>query len=277
VKEKNRFIPKYSVYKNFSALSLEQLIRKSIPEQYSSNFNVYVRLEPPVQSQFSLYRNVLPVHTSIHTKNDKRAIKSAIARFQTHMIWQSGLRECMRWVSSMELKKKRFFDFVMRLREDALIIRNMLISSKWFRNKIVSLETGSNGGINDHAIIVDRFYADNIFRGLTEGYYLNHVAHGDYWGNPERLFNKLAYFYGVAVMNRPMCTYPIISIYKPFNSSHCAIDNFSNRYVNKENILKSCKNKETLSKWRDFDFHAINHGKFKYYELETMLLKQQRI
>ena len=48
-----------------------------------------------------------------------------------------------------------------------------------------SADLGSYRGINDHNLVLDRKWADVLFRGLTEDYYFNKTNRHVMWGNPE--------------------------------------------------------------------------------------------
>ena len=52
-------------------------------------------------------------------------------------------------------------------------------------NPPTSADLGSYRGINDHNLVLDRKWADVLFRGLTEDYYFNKSNRHVMWGNPE--------------------------------------------------------------------------------------------
>merc|ERR1719224_426191 len=100
------------------------------------------------------------------------------------MRWQGGLRECVKWMQNVEVENRKHFDFVMRLREDTYVISKYYMFTRSYINRINTLKEDNFGGLNDHDIIIDRKYADVMFRGLTEDYYFQegkNSSHGERW------------------------------------------------------------------------------------------------
>ena len=121
VKHIDRFKSENALYRNSSSEDLEKLIVHGIsPNVNSSNFKVRVRLEPPIQNKYTLTSiDTVPVSAPYDISDrDKKLKKSqfdrAFDRFQSHMRWQAGLRECMKWVQEIEILERNIFDFVMR-------------------------------------------------------------------------------------------------------------------------------------------------------------------
>ena len=87
------------------------------------------------------------------------------------------------------------------------------------------------GGINDHTLIVDREYADSLFRGLIEDYYFDIASHGEFWCNPETLLRRMAVYYEVKIVLISPCNFPFLPIFKRQNGTHW---NFWGNLKNKE-------------------------------------------
>lgn len=61
------------------------------------------------------------------------------------------------------------------------------------------MKSGSFRGINDHNLVLDRQYADILYRGLVEDYYLNDTLQDVFWGNAERRISLLVSAYNIPV------------------------------------------------------------------------------
>lgn len=94
-------------------------------------------------------------------------------RFQIHMRWRESLRECMLMVEKEEILKRKFYDVIIRIREDSFVLKALPILQWLHRGKVTSDKLFNFDGVNDHTLIVPREYAEKIFRGSIEDYYLN--------------------------------------------------------------------------------------------------------
>ena len=189
---------------------------------YKENFSLYIKLAPPLSKDFLMFPGEPPVAPVTLTRDPEKDLNSASKRFQSHMRWQSGLRECMRWIDEVEVEKRIFFDYVIRLREDSFIFRPFYLKPYIYeRFPLSSLGVNGMGGINDHTLIVARKFADSLLRGLSEDYYFNlKKSRGSYWLNPETLIRRMASFYGASVKLFSVCEFPFISIHKRENQTH---------------------------------------------------------
>ena len=91
----------------------------------------------------------------------------------------------VRWVQEKENELKVFYDLVVRFRDDTYALGPWILDSTYL-NYVTSLDFGSFRGINDHNIVIDRKWLDDLFRGLTEDYYFNHTKNEPRWDNAER-------------------------------------------------------------------------------------------
>jgi hypothetical protein len=76
-------------------------------------------------------------------------------------------------ISRFEIRSDSLFDIVIRLRDDAFALENWSINASSIKGYIVTENRYQFGGLNDHTITIDRLYADDVFRGGIEDYYLN--------------------------------------------------------------------------------------------------------
>mmetsp|Transcript_11101 Transcript_11101/g.10036 ORF Transcript_11101/g.10036 Transcript_11101/m.10036 type:complete len:201 (-) Transcript_11101:1560-2162(-) len=147
-------------------------------------------------------------------------IEKAADRFQNNMRWLSGLRDCMKWVQKIEYEQQMFYDLVVRLRDDSYVFDNWILNYEWYGNKLTSARTASFRGVNDHNFVVDRKYADELFRGLTEDYYFNKSLAHDHWGNPEHRIYLIANAYNIPIQNNTICQQPIVPLRGLYDSNH---------------------------------------------------------
>jgi hypothetical protein len=130
-KRASRFNAAQALYSRYSGDRLSSFILKQIPEELSSRFEVHVRLEPPIASKYPSRDPWPPVCATKPSHDSVKDERSAWRRFHSHLMWQAGLRQCVLWVQQNEVKKRRFFDFFVRLIDKILISRN--ISEDIFR------------------------------------------------------------------------------------------------------------------------------------------------
>ena len=83
----------------------------------------------------------------------------------------------------------------------------------------ISLRIGHRG-INDHNLVVDRKYADVLFRGLTEDYYFNKTNRMVLCGNPEHRIYQVATAYKVNIRTATLCKQPLIPLRASHNATH---------------------------------------------------------
>lgn len=211
----SRFAIEDNPYINITSDGLSDSIRKQVPPMYESvdRFRVYTRLEAPQRMEHVLTSDKSPVHD----------FEGSTRRFQHHMRWQGGLRECVKWMQATEVENRKHFDFVMRLREDTYVISKFYMFIRGYRNRIITLKEDNFGGLNDHDIIIDRKYADTMFRGLVEDYYFQEArnsSHGVQWGNPESLLKRMANYYSIDSAEKSICLFPFMPINGHLNASH---------------------------------------------------------
>lgn len=209
-----------SLYQDFdSQLMTSYIIGKlaKVP-QAKTQFKVKVRLETPSQDEFQIVDGFVPVadkvvKTKHHDGGDNlKGIEPASVRFQNNMRWLGGLRECVRWMQHTEYEEKKFFDLVVRLRDDTFALGPWLLSKEVYSHALTSSSTGNFRGINDHNFVVDRQWADTLLRGFTEDYYFNNSLAGVSWGNPEHRIYMLCQVYGVPVQSVSLCEQPLVPV-----------------------------------------------------------------
>lgn len=178
------------------------------------------------------------------------------------MRWQSGLRECVKWMEEIEVTQRQHYDFVMRLREDTYVFSKFYLSPKGYANKLSSLGMNGYGGINDHNLIVDRIHADKMFRGMTEDYYFQtgeHSSHGYFWGTPENLIKRMTMFYGVETSLKSICLFPFATIFARINHTHFDMRAYGNNGIHKR-FLEKCKKRIKFSTIIITVFLHLRHG-----------------
>lgn len=209
----------------------------------------WVKFEPPPQYNFQVVGEQIPVTDKIIKKPEKKmsgemlpegGIEKAEVRFQNNMRWLSALRYCVKWMQKEEYHQGIFYDLVVRLRDDTYAFGPWLLSYNTYAGHLVSAKTASFRGINDHNFVVDREFADDLFRGLTEDYYFNETLSEVMWGNPESRIQQLAEAYNIPIRNNTICDQPLIPLRGKQDDDHWAIHaSYASR------LLEECDDKET--------------------------------
>lgn len=107
-----------------------------------------------------------------------------------------------------------------RLRDDTLAFGKWYLTYEKLGNALTSAKTGSFRGVNDHNFVIDRKWADILFRGFTEDYYFNDTLAKEQWGNPEHRIYQLATANHIRIQNESICEQPLIPLRGKHNSSH---------------------------------------------------------
>ena len=146
-------------------------------------------------------------------------------RFQCHMRWLMGLRDCHEWMENFELKiKKKKFHFVMRLRDDTFVYQPFVFNTAKYKGKFVSTKFNSWGGLNDHNLIADRSISNVMFRRMVEEYYTSKNSVILKWqkndDSPEKYFKSQARQNGVNIYLEDVCSYPFIPIFSAGRNGH---------------------------------------------------------
>ena len=162
-----------------------------------------------------------PVKDKAFTGHDgpKSNFESASSRFQNNMRWMAGLRDCVKWVMDTEQQQGWHYDLVVRLREDTYALGPWLLDSS-YQHALTSSLSGTFKGINDHNFVIDRLWADTLFRGLTEDYYFNSTLEKVFWGNPEGRIRQLAEAYSIPIKGKTICQQPLIPLRGLVNESY---------------------------------------------------------
>jgi len=193
------------IYNNYSNSELKQLVINQFENHV--NISLHVRLEPPEVTEYPV---IGPRPFNCLTRRS----------FQNLMHWQAGLRNCVKWVEAHEIRHKLFYDFVVRLREDTYAFAAWKFDSTHFKNALTSQSSGNWAAVNDHNLVIDRIYADKIFRGIIEDYYLNRDRVKLECVAPEHQILKLSQYYHIPKKEKNGCDMPLIPLRGEFNATH---------------------------------------------------------
>ena len=245
-----------SLYRNFTSKKLRMYIEKHIGEAVTrlgqlnhqhhfqqlkpptTSMTVRVRLQPPAQSNFTAVKGIVPVDIKTgpfqgpRVEGDK---EPAETRFQNNMRWMSGLRECTRWMQTTEHHQGWFYDLVVRLRDDTYVFGPWLLTPEKYKGAFVTAQIASNFGVNDHNFVVDREWADTVFRGITEDYYFNESLDNTHWINPEHRIYEVAKTKNVPFRFNDVCEMPLVPLRGKKSSTHWRIHT-----TYKQNLLDDC-------------------------------------
>ena len=245
-----------SLYRNFTSKKLRMYIEKHIGEAVTrlgqlnhqhhfqqlkpptTSMTVRVRLQPPAQTNFTAVKGIIPVDIKTgpfqgpRVEGDK---EPAETRFQNNMRWMAGLRECTRWMQTTEHHQGWFYDLVVRLRDDSYVFGPWLLTSEKYKGAFVTAQIAANFGVNDHNFVVDREWADTVFRGITEDYYFNESLDNTHWINPEHRIYEVAKTKNVPFRFNDVCEMPLVPLRGKKSSTHWRIHS-----TYKQNLLDDC-------------------------------------
>lgn len=213
-----------------SALELkehvDELINKNLYQvglKPEGQITVRTRFEEPAQKNFSVRNNKYPVTDKTgpdHASVTKLGYEPAAVRWQNNMRWLAGVRECVRWIQKTELEQRWFYDVIIRFRDDSYAFGPWLLNEEMYKGGFVSTIFGVHFGVNDHNFAIDRYWADQLFRGVTEDYYFNETLDIYSWGNPERRIYKVATTNKIRLLNTTLCEQPIVPLRGRHNETH---------------------------------------------------------
>ena len=218
-------------YVDFSERKMESFIAQTVySAKLGDQFVSHVRLESPSQDIFEVIDEFIPVldkeiNTDAQiTKDDigvnKKMFESGSIRFQNNLQWMGGVRDCVKWVQDREMEQRLFYDIIVRLREDTLVFDKWMFDRKKVKGFLTSADLGSYNGINDHNLVVDRKWADTLFRGMIEDYYFNRTSRHQMWNNTEHHIYQIASDYSVEIQTASMCDMPLVPLRSKFISTH---------------------------------------------------------
>ena len=216
-------------FATYNAKKMHAFIMKRVAlANIGDRFQSRVRLEPPSQNIFDVVNDFVPVddktighqNTKDGVGENKEGIETAADRFQNNLRWMNGLRDSVKWMQAAEQEQGYFYDLVVRLRDDTLAFSPWIFDGDEMKNSLTSQNLGSYRGINDHNLVVDRKYADVLFRGLTEDYYFNKTNRMVLWGNPEHRIYQVATAYKVNIRTATICKQPLIPLRASHNATH---------------------------------------------------------
>ena len=234
----------------YNASKLEQLIaHKAKGQPWAKNFKFYVRLEKPGQPYFQVVGGMIPVETKkiVNVEYEREhgllgagdGIEPASQRFQNNMRWLGGLRDCVKWTMQREYEERKFYDIVVRLRDDTLAFGKWKFFQERYLGALTSARVGSFRGVNDHNFVIDRRWGDTLFRGLTEDYYFNATFEKVMWGNPEHRIEMMARALNVPILNTTICEEPLIPLRGRHNDTHWLL-----HASYRDNLLAECNNRK---------------------------------
>lgn len=222
-----------SLFGNYdSEKMLAYLNKKAELAGVSDKFVSRVRLEEPGQLVYQIVGGHIPVDDKVVNQHklggaeklgsgeNKEGFEPAAVRFQNNMRWLGGLRDCVRWVQDTEYEQGWFYDFVVRLRDDTLAFDEWIITPEKYQLALTSARTGGFRGINDHNFVIDRKWADTLFRGFTEDYYFNKSLIHESWGNPEHRIYQVATANNIPIRNTTICEQPLMPLRGKYNNTH---------------------------------------------------------
>jgi hypothetical protein len=123
---------------------LENYVSKKTEKyNFGDKFKSHIRLEAPSQIEFQVFDGFIPLDakkilkSSAHNQKGKNeeGIETAAARFQNNLRWMNGLRDCVKWMQSMEQEEGFFYDMVVRLRYDTFAFADWVLDSNKYNTR----------------------------------------------------------------------------------------------------------------------------------------------
>ena len=99
---------------NQSVHSSLKLHTNDVKNKSSGNFVLRTSIQTPVMKEY------VPIQGLPENCTNKD-------RFQIHMRWRESLRECMLMVEQEEVVQRKFYDIIIRIREDSFVLKALPI------------------------------------------------------------------------------------------------------------------------------------------------------
>jgi hypothetical protein len=202
------------LYSRFTAPQLQTFLTEYTRAPGPARFRAEVVLDSrPEPYRFARYGDVDPLHP---LEDDLTADQ----RFQLNFAMLKQLRSCLQLVQAAELRERSFFDYVVRLRDDSVAFADWALTPQVWGESLVDVAECSWGAINDHTFVVARRFADAMFRGPVEDYYLENKATKAVFGTSEVMLLHVALFHKVPLLIVPVCQMPLVPLRGLANATH---------------------------------------------------------
>lgn len=193
--------------------TLSALAKVGLGNYVAGHFRVFASFATTADHVFEIIGNksVLPIGGDF----------GGAVRFQRNFAMLSLLRTCMLTLADREVRDRRFYDFVIRLRDDSLVYAPWVLRPDVYAHNLMDVGVGYDGvggfgGVNDHTMVVDRLHADHMFRSPLEDYYLASPESGTdqprVLRNTEILLFDTAKRKGVPIKLVSLCEMPTVPI-----------------------------------------------------------------
>eukprot|EP00191_Tetraselmis_sp_GSL018_P015961 CAMPEP_0177595766 /NCGR_PEP_ID=MMETSP0419_2-20121207/10570_1 /TAXON_ID=582737 /ORGANISM="Tetraselmis sp., Strain GSL018" /LENGTH=259 /DNA_ID=CAMNT_0019087325 /DNA_START=215 /DNA_END=994 /DNA_ORIENTATION=- len=200
--------------------------------------------------QFSEYVNTTVVHfprkyydvNAVVWNYPDRGPKKKF-RLQRHLNQYLSFRACAREVAKQELKQNRFFDAILRIRDNSLVLRPFLVRGyasrlyrslsesersdvNWREMPVVVKRCASWAGYNDKVMLVPRPHMDASLCGMADDFFLTVNHQKRRVSNPEQYAKLVLQSRGVPVHREPTPqNFPIADGRCESGDSFCVVKN----------------------------------------------------
>ena len=202
------------LYTRFGADELQQFVTENTRSAGAGRFRCEARLhsspEPYRYSKYGDKEPLFPLDDDL----------TADERFQLNFAMLAQLRSCMQMVGAAEVRDRAHYDFVVRLRDDSVVFDDWLLRAEVFGESITDVQEASWGAINDHTFVVSRQYADAMFRGPVEDYYLQNSVTKPVFGTSEVMLLHVSLAHKVPLNIVPVCDMPLVPLRGLLNATH---------------------------------------------------------
>jgi hypothetical protein len=202
------------LYTGFSADQLQQFVMENTRSTGAGRFRCEARLHSsPEPYRFVKYGDKEPLFP---LDDDLTADE----RFQLNFAMLAQLRSCMQMVGAAEVRDRAHYDYVVRLRDDSVVFDDWHLRPELFGESITDVKEASWGAINDHTYVVSRQYADAMFRGPVEDYYLQNSVTKPVFGTSEVMLLHVSLAHKVPLNIVPVCDMPLVPLRGMLNATH---------------------------------------------------------
>jgi hypothetical protein len=164
-----------------------------------------------------------------------------------------NIRDCFRWVQEEEVRGNKFYDNIVRLRDDTYAFGPWVMNDiELYKRTLVTAGAHQWLGINDHDFSVARPYADLYLRGPVEDYYLRYWETGRLMKYSTEIYMmNFAKYHKIPIETIDVCDQPFIPLRGMENSTHYKIHGmYANNILREAAKLSNASNNCFRPEWK---------------------------
>lgn len=202
--------------------SLRQYITEHchICSEFPARFRVYTMMKPSFNSYIAINgpSRMDKMWTGKYETDKNRVTPER--RFDVNMRMFAFIRDSLRSMQEVELEKQKFYDLVVRIRDDSYFYGPWIFDPSYL-NYYSSLKINSWFGVNDHDFVLDRKYSDRYLRGLIEDYFIDFKKIGKVMKHSTEIYmHRVLQLYKIKIRRLTVCELPSVPIRGVLNDTH---------------------------------------------------------